>query len=205
MFQGELAASFRDAEAQDKDPAESSAAADIYTLLAQLMRYPEDVATCALLLEAQLQLADALAWQEEVLALRCWQAQCPDVCTALRLEYTRLFITAARRTTVPPYASVYLDGEGLLQGRSTERIRDFYRSCGYELASSDVPADHICLQLDFLAALAREGQEAREQEFLRTFFRPWFVLFKEKCLQRNPHPVYRVTLKLIDFFTEEEQ
>ncbi len=205
MVQGELAASFREAETQDKGFAASSAAADIYTLLAQLMRYPEDGAICALLLEALLQLTETLAWREEAEALEDWRAQTLDLCGELRPEYTRLFITAARRTTVPPYASVYLDGEGLLQGRSTERIHDFYRSCGYELARSEVPADHICLQLDFLAALAREGHEAWEHEFLRTFFRPWFVPFKEKCLQQNPHPVYRITLKLIDFFTEEEQ
>lgn len=185
--------------------ADTLQAADIYTLLAQLMRYPEEADTLALLLDAQQQLAAALAWHEDARALEAWRARCPDICGDLRLEYTRLFITAARRSTVPPYASVYLDAEGLLQGRSTERIHDFYRACGYELAALHEPADHIVLQLDFLAALAREHRDGEEEAFLRTWFRPWFVPFMEKCLQQTAHPVYRVALTLIDFFTKEEE
>lgn len=180
-------------------------AADIYTLLAQLMRYPEKADTLALLLDALQQLAVALAWHEDARMLQEWRAHCPDICGELRLEYTRLFITAARRATVPPYASVHLDTEGLLQGRSTERIHDFYRACGYDLVALHEPADHICLQLDFLAALARENRDDEEDAFLSTLFRPWFVPFMEKCLQQTAHPVYRTVLTLIDFFTKEEE
>lgn len=186
-------------------PEEASRLADIYTLLAQLMRYPEDATGLSLQLETALELAEALDWRDEAEELRPWLQQCPDVCSALRPEYTRLFITARRRSTVPPYASVHLDDEALLEGRSTERIHDFYRSCGYGLATASEPADHIALQLDFLAALARDGRIAEEEQFLGTFFRPWFTIFKEKCFQAAAHPVYRLTLTLIDFFTKEEQ
>lgn len=187
-------------------PEEAARLVDVYTLLAQLMRYPEESATAEAMVEAQLELAGALGWQRAAEEVRQWRQQCPDLLHDLRLEYTRLFITAAaRRSTVPPYASVYLDSDALLQGRATERIHDFYRSCGYELVTQSEPADHVCLQLDFLAALAGEGREAEEEQFLRTFFRPWFVIFKEKCFQVTAHPVYRLTLTLIDFFTKEEQ
>ncbi len=185
---------------------ETAKLADVYTLLAQLMRYPEDTANVALLVQAQLELVLALDWHEEAGMLQYWRAQCQDLPSDLRIEYTRLFITAATRcSTVPPYASVHADSEALLQGRTTERIHDFYRSCGYELASVAEPADHIWLQLDFLAALVREGRHAEEEQFLASLFRPWFVTFKEKCFQATAHPVYRVTLTLIDFFTKEEQ
>ncbi|MGI6638497.1 MAG: TorD/DmsD family molecular chaperone [Desulfobulbus sp.] len=185
---------------------ETAKLADVYTLLAQLMRYPEDTANVALLVQAQLELVLALDWHEEAEMLQYWHAQCQDLPSDLRIEYTRLFITAATcRSTVPPYASVHADSEALLQGRTTERIHDFYRSCGYELASVAEPADHIWLQLDFLAALVREGRHAEEEQFLASLFRPWFVTFKEKCFQATAHPVYRVTLILIDFFTKEEQ
>ncbi|NLZ16426.1 MAG: hypothetical protein GX087_01650 [Desulfobulbaceae bacterium] len=187
-------------------PEEASRLVDMYTLLSQLMRYPEESAIVTAMVEAQIELAGALDWQREAEDVRQWRQQCPDLLHDLRLEYTRLFITAARRnTTVPPYASVYLDSDALLQGRTTERIHDFYRSCGYELAAESEPADHIWLQLNFLAALARDANFEAEEQFLRTFFRPWFVIFKEKCFQATAHPVYRLTLILIDFFTKEEQ
>lgn len=186
-------------------PEEVSRLADIYTLLAQLMRYPEDAAGLSMLLEACLELTRALNWEDAAEELRRWLQENPDACSALRLEYTRLFITAPRRSTVPPYASVHLDDGALLQGRTTQRIHDFYRGSGYELAAVSEPADHISLQLDFLAALARDGRIAEEEQFLGTFFRPWFTIFKEKCFQAAAHPVYRLTLTLIDFFTKEEQ
>lgn len=191
--------------ANSSGPEEFSRLADIYTLLAQLMRYPEDAAVLTLQLEAALQLTSALSWRDETEYLREWLQQCPDLCSVLRLEYTRLFITAPRRSTVPPYASVHLDDGALLQGRTTQRIHDFYRGSGYELAAVSEPADHISLQLDFLAALARDGRIAEEEQFLDTFFRPWFAIFKEKCFQATAHPVYRLALTLIDFFTKEEQ
>ena len=107
--------------------------------------------------------------------------------------------------TVPPYASVYLDGSGTLQGPTTERTRDFYRAHGYDLASETEPADHLALELDFLAALTGEGQVEAEEVFLRTLFRPWFTRFKERCMQEVRHPFYTVSIQLIDFFTKEEQ
>ncbi len=186
-------------------PEECSRLANVYILLAQLMRYPEEETAAAMQVEALLQLTDALEWEEAAHDLRQYLQEQPDIFNDMRLEYTRLFITAAPRTTVPPYASVYLDSDALLQGHSTERIHDFYRSCGYELAAQSEPADHIWLQLDFLSALAREGRTGEEEQFLRTFFRPWFTIFKEKCFQATAHPVYRLTLTLIDFFTKEEQ
>ena len=108
------------------------------------------------------------------------------------------------RRTVPPYASVYLDGNGALFGRTTERTRDFYRQHGYDLASEAEPADHLSLELDFLAALTAEGKHEAEELFLRTLFRPWFEQFQEKCMKEARHPFFQVSIRLIDFFTKEE-
>ncbi|MDX9841562.1 MAG: molecular chaperone TorD family protein, partial [Desulfobulbus sp.] len=150
-------------------------------------------------------LLDSLDRSDELTAFRDWRRRSSDPLDELRIEYTRLFINAVPHVTVPPYASVYLDGSGILQGPTTERTRDFYRAHGYDLTSESEPADHLALELDFLAALTGEGQVVAEEVFLRTLFRPWFTRFKERCMQEVRHPFYTVSIQLIDFFTKEEQ
>ena len=177
----------------------------IYSLLALTMRYPEAASCNEQLFDTLEYLLDSLDWSGERAALQDWRRRSADPLDDLRTAYTRLFINAVPHVTVPPYASVYLDGSGTLQGPTTGRTRDFYRAHGYDLASETEPADHLALELDFLAALTGEGQVEAEEVFLRTLFRPWFTRFKERCMQEVRHPFYTVSIQLIDFFTKEEQ
>ena len=177
----------------------------IYSLLALTMRYPEAASCNEQLFDTLESLLDSLDWSGERAAFQDWRRRSADPLDDLRTAYTRLFINAVPHVTVPPYASVYLDGSGTLQGPTTERTRDFYRAHGYDLASETEPADHLALELDFLAALTGEGRVEAEEVFLRTLFRPWFTRFKERCMQEVRHPFYTVSIQLIDFFTKEEQ
>ena len=183
---------------------QSAAVSAVYSLLAQTMRYPNAGSSVTDICHALETLLRELDWADDLEAFRAWQQQAIDHCDDLRTEYTRLFINAVSRKTVPPYASVYLDGNGTLFGRTTERTRDFYRQHGYDLASETEPADHLSLELDFLAALTAEGNHEAEELFLRTLFRPWFERFLEKSMKEARHPFFRVSIRLIDFFTKEE-
>ncbi len=188
-----------------KEQDQSDRLGEIYTFLAECMRYPEDAQHTTLLVETLVAFAHDLGWEKEEEGLKVWLATCPDIFHDLRIEYTRLFITAARGCLVPPYASVYMKGEGYLNGHTTGRIRDFYRSQGFDISSEVEPADHLFLQLDFLAALTHERRHDEEEQFLLTIFRPWFTRFHSQCLQMTTHPFYRAVCMLIDFFTKEEQ
>ena len=191
---------------QDDAPtSEEATLSAIYSLLALTMRYPDSACTNDQLFDTLEALLTSLDRSDELTAFRDWRRRSSDPLDELRIEYTRLFINAVPHVTVPPYASVYLDGSGILQGPTTERTRDFYREHGYDLASETEPADHLALELDFLAALTDEGQAEPEEVFLRTLFRPWFTRFKERCMQEVRHPFYTVSIQLIDFFTKEEQ
>jgi TorA maturation chaperone TorD len=190
---------------EDASATEAATLSSIYSFLALIMRYPEPAFCNDQLFATMESLLESLAWPEELAAIREWRALPIDHTDELRTEYTRLFITSAPRKTVPPYASVYLDGDGTLYGRTTERTRDFYRERGFDLADETEPADHLCYELDFLAALAGEARFDDEELFLRTLFRPWFERFQEKSLQEARHPFYKVSIQLIDFFTKEEQ
>ncbi|MDR2550854.1 MAG: molecular chaperone TorD family protein [Desulfobulbus sp.] len=192
----------------DQDDASATEAAtlsSLYSFLALTMRYPDPAFCNEPFFDAFESLLASLDWQAELAAMRTWREETADPLDDLRTAYTSLFITAAPGTTIPPYASVYLDGDGSLYGRTTERTRNFYRERGFDLLSETEPADHLQFELEFLAALAGEAKFDDEELFLQTLFRPWFVRFQEKSMQEARHPFYRMSIQLIDFFTKEEQ
>jgi TorA maturation chaperone TorD len=191
---------------EDASATEAGTISSIYSFLALTMRYPDPAFFDQQFLDTLESLLASLDEQTALAELQEWRARTADPLDDLRTEYTRLFITAPPRKLIPPYASVYLDGDGTLCGKTTERTRDFYRERGYDLADNTTePADHISFELDFLAALAGEARFDDEELFLRTLFRPWFERFQEKSIQEARHPFYKTSIQLIDFFTKEEQ
>lgn len=177
----------------------------IYGFLALTMRYPEQSFCDDQYLEAFKDLLSSLEWQDELDAIERWQRKTANLIDDLQIAYTKLFINSAPGSTIPPYASVYRDGDRCIQGKTTEKIKDFYRDCGFEVVESTEPEDHIQHELEFLAALARDNNQEKEATFLTTLFRPWFIQFRTQFLAEARHPFYRVSIQLIDFFTKEEQ
>ena len=190
---------------EDASAAETKLVSSLYSLLALTMRYPDPSFCNAQLLDTVESLLESLDWQDPLAEFRHWRKTTPGFLDDLRTEYTRLFITASPRSTIPPYASIYIDGSGTLCGPTTGRTRDFYRDYGYDLADTTELADHISIELDFLAAVTAEGQTEAEELFLQTLFRPWFERFQQSSIQEARHPFYKVSIQLIDFFTKEEQ
>ena len=84
--------------------------------------------------------------------LRAWKA-----------KYTRLFVGPAA-LPAPPWESVYTSHERLIMQPCTLEVRAAYRERGFEPAlCRHVPDDHVALELDFLAALAKDALEAQQQ------------------------------------------
>ncbi len=178
---------------------------DIYAFLALTMRYPQPDVFDQDYFDLIETMLEGLEWDHELEALQGWKNSSPDLLDDLQREYTRLFINSAQQPIIAPYASVFMDGDGTLQGKTTEKIHDYFRTCGYEVRDSAEPPDHIQHQLDFLAALAREGRVNETEHFLRVYFRPWFEPFSATCLLEARQPLYKASIQLIDFFTKEEQ
>jgi len=90
---------------------------------------------------------------------------------ALWEHYIPLFETGAVEAS--PYASVYA-GEGLVLGKEAFNVRQFYSSCGYVMGekSGELP-DHIAVELEFCALLARNGQVEALKEFQDKHLRPF--------------------------------
>jgi len=179
--------------------------ADLYRFLALCFRYPERRFCDRNFFASFLALVHHFQLQEEYELVERWLHDDPVPLENLQIEYTRLFINSVPHVPAPPYASVYLDGDNTLQGKTTEKIRDYYRSCGFDIVDPSLPADHLALQLEFLAQLADEERLDREEFFISRYFRPWYTRFAHRVLTATEHPFYRVSVQLTDLMTKEEQ
>jgi TorA maturation chaperone TorD len=184
---------------------EAESLANIFAYLAMLMRYPDSSFFDDEFLDSLQTLLASLHLKTEQQDIINWRTTVKDPLLDAQLEYTRLFINAVPHVIAPPYAAIYMDGDKTLQGKTTERTRDFYREHGFDLVSEAEPADHIQFELEFLSCLFREEAFDSADDFLTTLFRPWFERFLSKTLEEKGHPLYQVSVQLIDYFTKEEQ
>ncbi len=107
----------------------------------------------------------------------------------LQGEYVRLFINALPEVPCPPYGSFYL--EGALMGESTVRVRNLYQSYGFQ---TDEMADHIAVELEFLALLANlSGIEAApgDYDFLLHHLLSWTPEFFNRVEENDGVGFYR--------------
>ncbi len=179
--------------------------ADIFYFLSFLMRYPEPSFFDRKFLDSLEQILINLDVAEQQLRIAKWRKDTEDVQLDCQLEYTRLFINAIPGIVAPPYGSYYQDGDMSLYGKTTEKVRTFYREHGFDLTSEVEPADHLQFELEFLSALFRKEQFGAAETFLTTLFLPWFEKFYRQARQGTEHPFYTTTIDLIYFFTKEEQ
>jgi len=191
----------------DIDSQESIILADIYQFLAFTMGYPEPELIDNPFLDAMEKMLENYEMHSEQQEIDAWRQSEKDanLSDTLQIEYTRLFINAAPKIIAPPYASFYIDGDQNLQGKTTQKTRDYYRQYGCDITNPHEPADHIRLELEFLASLCRDYELDAEEIFLNTLFRPWFNQFYHRIIEDQGHPFYRVSVQLIDYITKEEQ
>ena len=63
-----------------------------------------------------------------------------------------------------PFASYYLDQSHTLFGPETQAVAKFYRESGYAPVQPGTPADHLALELEFMAAMAGVTAEASDRQ-----------------------------------------
>jgi TorA maturation chaperone TorD len=77
-------------------------------------------------------------------------------------EYTRLFI-GPYKLPCPPWESVYTSPKRLMMQTAFDEVSDAYRTEGISVSNSGVMADHIGVELNFLALLLKRMQEDPER------------------------------------------
>lgn len=115
---------------------------------------------------------------------------------ALWEHYIPLFETGA--VEAPPYASVYFEEEGLVLGEEAVKVNQFYTTCGFGIGEQkeELP-DHLAVELEFCALLARDGKEKALEDFERNHLNP----FLERILPRiknTGRPVYAAVAAILE-------
>ncbi len=118
----------------------------------------------------------------------------------LEAEYARLFVGPGR-PVAHPYESVHR--EGWVMGDCTLAVRQSYAVEGLAPEGHSLP-DHVALELEFMAHLARREAEARERDdeeealaclrqqeaFLGEHLGRWLPRFCQQVLAGEAHPFY---------------
>lgn len=139
----------------------------------------------------------------------------------LAVEYARLFVGPGQH--ISPHESVHLkneEGGGLLWGEATAKVKKFIESSGFEYRSDyhGMP-DHIGVEFEFMAEIAKQEAEAWEEEdwdrarhclkiekrFLDEHLVQWVPLFCEEIISYAELPFYREMGKLTKKFIEFEK
>lgn len=99
-------------------------------------------------------------------------------------HYIPLFETG--KVEAPPYASVYLDEDGLVMGQETLAVQAFYESAGFAISpvNQELP-DHLAVELEFAAVLAQEGQTGLLAEFRQKHLLPFLGLILPRIVQSS--------------------
>ncbi len=118
----------------------------------------------------------------------------------LQQAYTRLFINSPGGIPAPPYASVYVAGQGLLMQEGYGQAQDFYQRAGLEPLNKEEPADFLPVELFFVAVLLEKKAFDLLSEFLGTHLLKWFRIFEERVQAANPHPYYSLLARLTLFY-----
>lgn len=114
----------------------------------------------------------------------------------LAADFAELFLVDAR-TSAPPYASFWSDGEKLFQSETAQRMTKRLAQSGFAVTREFTePADHLAIMLEYLAfhceELAGLGKGVRSEEldytreYLRNELCNWLPAFVSRCNQSTP-------------------
>ena len=116
-----------------------------------------------------------------------------------RSAYTRLFVGPGA-PVCPPWESFQPGGDGMLLGSTCLEVRRAYARRGFRPRGyPHVADDHVAIELDFVASLAREPQDGGEAQrgslacqraFLHEHLGHWTDAFADSVSQADSHGLY---------------
>ena len=153
---------------------------NIYMLFSLLFRYPDE----AVYPELQSGLQQLAPMLEEYIGQQPVMVPSQE----LQAEYISLFVSNKGSVPAIPYGSYYLDGENMLNGRSTNELKKMMARAGFVLHSDTRELeDHIHIQLEFCSILANKLLEHNpatvRQETITMLARVNFL-----CIRPMLHP-----------------
>jgi DMSO reductase family type II enzyme chaperone len=147
---------------------------------------------------------------EAVRSLEICGDQAEQALRTLEAAYNHLFVGPGH-PQAPPYESFYRDRGGLVMGPSAREVERRYAEAGLAVAPEhrDLP-DHIATELGFMAYLAMQEAEAKDEErrmwrdrgrlFLQDHLGVWLPLFCRRVKEASQHPFYTALAELTETF-----
>lgn len=135
-----------------------------------------------------------------------------DASENLRWEFTRLFV-GPYHLPCPPYESVYTSRERFLGQDATREVQELYRNAGFTVADGAPMADHVGVELGFLAALVERATAEPSQAqvcadmanaFLASHLRNWVPRFAADLEEAAEYPLYPALSRLTRRVIEQE-
>lgn len=136
----------------------------------------------------------------------------PNSADTIEFAFNRLFI-GPKEPIAPPFASVYLERDELVMGRTTLDARDLYASLGLVSPwQGQFPDDHISLELDAClhfrqldSNLHRNDIAQLYQRFLEEHLLLWVPTFVKRIesTQEVPATIQAVAELLLDWLRQE--
>ncbi len=131
---------------------------------------------------------------------------------ALAGSFSRLFLGVGGRRSAPPYESAYTGKRGLLYQEATARTAvtlmelDLHVSDGFS-----EPPDHLAVQLELMAALARRAEEAEadrllraQLDFIEERLLPWIGRFRDDCIAADREGFYATAATCLVAFVSSD-
>ncbi|MEY0971600.1 molecular chaperone TorD family protein [Providencia huaxiensis] len=114
----------------------------------------------------------------------------------LHTQWTDLFI-GPEALPAPPWGSVYLDPEGVLQGSSTVALSEFLKRERLKIQTHyPEPSDHVGLMLFQAAVLASQVRETALKELLNNHLANWLPQFHQQLNRTTCSPFYNALTEL---------
>ncbi len=114
----------------------------------------------------------------------------------LQIDFTALFVNAFPVTKAHPFAGWY-EGDGIIMGPSDHRVRQFYSRYGVQCDELQVPADHIMVELEFMATMAERYEDTGEafyytamQEMAHQHLEHWVFIFLKNMAENAQTDFY---------------
>jgi putative dimethyl sulfoxide reductase chaperone len=186
---------------------------DIYTMVAELLYHPDQDTDPGLFIEClqELTVKTGLNMDKQIQELSRWVRVGGITTEILQREHARLFV-GPFSLSAPPYESFYRD-RGRIMGDSTMAVLRCYHESGFDISDEcrDV-ADHVSLELDFLAKLSElelaaleRGDHAAAEEirrkhdrFLTEHLLCWLPSFIEAVAEGAELPYYPAVCMLLN-------
>lgn len=127
----------------------------------------------------------------------------------LEVDHTALFINGIPVAKAHPFAGWYA-GDTIVFGPTDQKMRDFYCHYGVDIEEQSLPADHIMVELEFMAMMAERYAQTGEdiyysavKEMLTGHMEDWVFKFLEEIVNHAQTEFYRGFAQVLTLLMNE--